>query len=136
MMLGIDIGARRVGVAVADLETKFARPLEVIDVESVDPVVRIAELVADLGAERIVVGKPVGLSGREGPAVAEQAAFVARLRSAVSVEIDEFDERLTTVVANQGLRAGGGRRGSQKQLRDAVAAQVMLQGYIDSRPWH
>lgn len=134
-MLGIDVGTRRVGVAVADRETKFARPLEVIDVTAVDPVARIAELVAELPAERVVVGKPTGLSGREGPAVAAQAEFLVRLRAAVAVDVDEFDERLTTVVANQGLRAGGARRSSQKQLRDAVAAQVMLQGYIDSRPW-
>lgn len=134
-MIGIDVGSRRVGVAVADVETRFARPLEVIDVTEVDPIERVAELARELEAERVVVGKPVGLSGREGPAVVAQSEFVARLRDVVDVDVDEFDERLTTVVADQGLRAGGARRGSQKQLRDAVAAQVMLQGYIDSRPW-
>lgn len=135
MMLGIDVGSRRVGVAVADPETRFARPLEVIDVGRVDPVTRIAELVRELDATRIVVGRPVGLSGREGPAVVAQTDFVTRLRAAVAVDVDEFDERLTTVVADQGLRAGGANKDSRKQLRDAVAAQVMLQDYIDSKPW-
>ena len=134
-MLGIDVGSRRVGVAAADTATGFARPLEVIDVADVDPVARVAELVEELNAELIVVGKPVGLSGRDGPAVAVQSEFVARLRDRVSVVVEEFDERLTTVVANQGLRAGGSRRESRKQLRDAVAAQVMLQGYVDSNRW-
>lgn len=134
-MIGIDVGSRRVGVAVADDETRFARPLEVIDVTERDPVERIRELVAELGADRVVVGKPVGLSGTDGPAVVEQAKFVEALRASLSVDVEEFDERLTTVVADQGLRAGGARRASQKQIRDAVAAQVILQGYIDSRSW-
>ena len=135
MIIGIDVGSRRVGVAIADDETRFARPLEVIDVSQADPVDRIRELVSQWQVNRVVVGKPVGLSGREGPAVQEQARFVARLREVLGISVQEFDERLTTVVADQGLRAGGGKRAAQKQLRDAIAAQVMLQGYIDSSSW-
>lgn len=135
MMMGIDVGSRRVGVAIADDETRFARPLEVIDVTATDPLERIRELVQELGVDRVVVGRPVGLSGHDGPAVDEQALFVARLREVLTVQVDEFDERLTTVVADQGLRAAGTKRSAQKQLRDAIAAQVMLQGYIDSSSW-
>lgn len=134
MMLGIDVGSKRVGVAVADPETRFARPLEVIDTDQTDAVQRIEELCRELSVSLVVVGKPVGLSGHEGPAVDEQARFMARLRAALSVELREYDERLTTVVANQGLRAGGARRSAQKRMRDAVAAQVILQGYLDAHP--
>ena len=134
-MIGVDVGTRRVGVAVADNETRFARPLEVIDLSQVDPIARLRDLVAELSAERVVVGRPTGLSGRAGPAVETQAEFVEQLRAAIDVEVDEFDERLTTVVADQGLRAAGGRAAAHKRLRDAIAAQVMLQGYIDSRSW-
>lgn len=133
-MLGIDVGSRRVGVAVADAETRFARPLEVIEVEVTDPVERIAELCRELSVSLIVVGKPVGLSGADGPAVDVQGRFVERLRSAVGVELREHDERLTTVVADQGLRAAGARRSAQKRMRDAVAAQVILQSYLDGHP--
>ena len=136
MILGIDPGARRVGIAEADEETRFARPLEVIDVEAVDPVARVAELVTDRGVTLIVVGRPVGLSGTDGPAVDVQQGFVQRLRTAVGVEVREFDERLTTVIAEQGLRAAGGSKKSRVAVRDAVAAQVMLQGYLDSERWH
>jgi putative Holliday junction resolvase len=132
-VLGIDPGTRRVGVAVADLETRFARPLEVVDTAAVDPVDRVAQLVAELGVERVVVGRPVGLTGAAGPAVVAQQPFVAALRARLTVPVEEHDERLTTVVADQGLRAGGGRAGARKRARDAVAAQVMLQGYLDSR---
>ena len=132
MILGVDPGERRVGVAVADEKTRFARPLEVIDAAVTDPVARIAELVAELPATRVVVGRPVGLSGREGPAVAAQQELVAALRQRLAVAVDEHDERLTTVVAEAGLRAAGGRRAQRAALKDAVAAQVMLQGYLDS----
>ena len=131
-ILGIDPGQRRVGVAVADLETRFARPLEVIDVASSDPVNRIGELVAETDASEVVVGKPVGLSGRDGPAVDAQRALLQELTDALDVPVREYDERLTTVVAEAGLRAGGANREARKAIRDAVAAQVMLQGYLDS----
>ena len=130
-MLGIDYGSKRIGVAVADHETRFARPLEVIDVSKQDPIARVVELVDDLDVSLIVVGKPLGLSGKEGPAVAAQSVFLGELRAAVTVDVREHDERLTTVLADQQMRAAGLKRGAQKQLRDAIAAQVMLQGYLD-----
>jgi putative Holliday junction resolvase len=132
MILGIDPGTKRVGVAVADTETRFARPLEVLDLGSGDHIARIAMLVDELDVEVVVVGRPVGLSGRPGPAVELQQELVTALRDALDVEVVEHDERLTTVVAEQGLRGGGARRGARKQIRDAVAAQVMLQGYLDA----
>ena len=132
MILGVDPGERRVGVALADEETRFARPLEVIDVAAADPVQRIGALVAEHEVSLVVVGKPVSLSGAQGPAVENAAPFVAALRDALSVDVVEHDERLTTVIAERGLRAGGAGREARKRIRDAVAAQVMLQGYLDA----
>lgn len=130
MIIGIDPGEKRVGVAIADPETRFARPLEVIDAGNA--AVRIAALAAEHGATVIVVGKPVGLSGREGPAVTRQKTLLEEIRSATDVDVTEFDERLTTVIAEAGLRASGAGAKARKVRRDAVAAQVMLQGYLDS----
>lgn len=132
MILGIDPGSRRVGVAIADAETRFARPLEVIDATKNDPTARIAELVAEHDAELVVVGRPTSLSGRAGPAVDAQQAFVNGLRAVLEVAVKEHDERLTTVLADQGLRAGGARRKARAAVRDAVAASVMLQSYLDA----
>jgi putative Holliday junction resolvase len=132
MILGVDPGERRVGVAVADLETRFARPLEVIDGSTTDPVERIAELVVSLGAERVVVGLPVGLSGRRGPAVEAQRTLVESLRARLDVDVVEFDERFTSVVAERAMIASGSRGSARRAKRDSVAAQVMLQGYMDS----
>ena len=130
-ILAIDPGGRRYGVAIADLETRFARPLEVIDAQDQDPVARIGSLVEESNVVRVVVGKPVSLSGEDGPAVEGYRDFVARL-GALGVEIVEHDERLTTVIAERGLRAGGSDRSTRKRLRDAVAAQVLLQDFLDS----
>ncbi|MBA3350192.1 MAG: Holliday junction resolvase RuvX [Actinobacteria bacterium] len=120
-------------MALADEETGVAVPLDVIEARSVDPVARIVELARERGARVIVVGRPVGLSGREGPAVAAQGEFLAKLRTAVSVPVEEFDERLTTVIAEKSLRASGSSAGTRAKVRDAVAAQVMLQGYLDTK---
>ena len=132
MILGIDPGERRVGVAVADPETRFARPLEVIDRQEVDAVGRISAIVRELDAELIVVGRPTGLSGRSGPAVESQQQFVAELTAALPVEVREFDERFTSVVADRGLRAAGVKAKDLKSRRDAVAAQILLQDYLDA----
>jgi putative Holliday junction resolvase len=133
VILGVDPGERRVGVAVADLETSFARPLEVIDASATDPVRRLTELVAEQGATLVVVGKPLSLRGREERAAEDAAPFVAALREALPVEVVEHDERLTTVIAERSLRAGGASSATRKAMRDAVAASVMLQGYLDGR---
>ena len=132
MILGVDPGERRIGIAIADAETRWARPLEVIDARVVDPIARIAALIGEHGVDRIVVGRPLSLSGEEGRAVDAQRSFVDRLSAAVKVPVDEFDERLTTVIAERALREGGASPERRKELRDAVAAQVMLQGYIEA----
>jgi putative holliday junction resolvase len=138
VILGIDPGTKRVGIAIADPETRFARPLEIVD--AADAVARIAAWAADEGVSTIVVGRPTSLSGETGPAIAAFEGFVDALRSAVPdrVELVQFDERLTSIIASQGLRAAGLSAKEAKGKVDAVAAQVMLQGYLDStgnRPW-
>lgn len=132
MIIGIDHGSVRVGVAIADPETRFARPLEVIDVRTQDPVERIALLVTEHSASLVIVGRPVRLSGEPGRAVEDTERLVDDLRATLAVPVEEWDERLTTVIAEQGLRAGGGKAKGRRGVRDAVAAQVMLQGYLDA----
>lgn len=132
MILGIDPGERRIGIAIADHETRFARPLEVIDTKTTEPLARLVELVAEHSVDRIVVGRPVGLSGAAGAAVDRQQVLLGSLRDAMDVEIVEYDERLTTVMANRALRDAGRSSRDTKEIRDAVAAQILLQGYLDS----
>jgi putative Holliday junction resolvase len=132
MILGVDPGERRIGLAIADLETRFARPLEVIDARHQDdPAARIAEVVATAGVTLVVVGRPLGLSGRAGPAVEAQERLLSALRARLDVPVEEFDERLTTVVAERALRSGGASAAVRRRMRDAVSAQVLLQGFLD-----
>jgi putative Holliday junction resolvase len=133
MILGIDPGERRVGVAAAEPETRLAHPVEVVDRTRTDAVARIAQLAAELGAQQIVVGRPTSMSGRAGAAVAAQQLFVKELRKATTVEVTEWDERLTTVAAERSLRTAGASAAVRKEKRDAVAAQIMLQGYVDAK---
>ena len=130
-IMGLDPGTKRIGVAIADLETRFARPLEVVDAVA-DSVAKIVELALANGVVTIVVGKPVSLSGAEGRAVEKQKMLLSKLRAATDIEVVEYDERLTTVMAESALRAAGTKAGVRKEIRDAVAAQVMLQGFLDS----
>jgi putative Holliday junction resolvase len=134
MILGVDSGERRVGLAVADSETNFARPLEVIDSRDTDVVMRIQEVVAEMNVTRVVVGRPVNLAGREGPAMDAHRTFLTQLRATLEVEVDVYDERMTSVIAERSLRAAGTSAAKRKEVRDAVAAQVMLQGYLDAHP--
>lgn len=133
MILGIDPGERRVGIALADLETRFARPLEVIDIKETDLFGRLRELIDEHEVETLVVGRPVGLSGHEGPAMDAHKTFLMRLRGEVEVHVDVYDERFTTSIAEQQMRDAGLSAKKQKGMKDAVAAQVMLQGYMDAR---
>jgi putative holliday junction resolvase len=134
MILGVDPGRRRVGLAVGNLETLIAVPLETIDAAEVDPITRIVEVCGDIGATLIVVGLPLSLSGHRGPQTVETEAFAELLRAAAPVEVRVHDERLTTVVAERALRAAGASAPRRKKLRDAVAAQAILQGYLDAHP--
>lgn len=133
MILGIDPGERRIGVALADEETRFARPLETIDQQTTDALARLQELIAEHGVTTVVVGRPVNLAGREGQAMEAQKTFVMRLRDELDVPVDVYDERLTTVIAERSMREAGTKAAQRKAMRDAVAASVMLQGYMDSR---
>jgi putative Holliday junction resolvase len=132
MILGVDPGTKRIGLAIADDETRFARPLEVIDTTKSDPVERIAELAGEHTVHTVVVGRPLSLSGHAGPAVDAQQQFVAQLRDRLNIEVVECDERLSTVAAEQGLRASGAARKARRGAVDAVAAQLMLQTWLDA----
>ena len=129
-ILAVDPGGRRFGVAIADLETRFARPLEVIDSQETDPVERVAQLADEHDAVEVIVGKPLGLDGREGPAVAALRGFITELVGK-GLTVTEHDERLTTVIAERGMREAGANAATRKGMRDAMAAKVLLQCYLD-----
>lgn len=141
-VLGVDLGARRIGLALSDRLGVLAGPLEVLE-RTGDPAVdhrKIIDAAVENEATVIVVGVPLSLStGRPGPAAREMLAEVAALaeRAAASeppVAVETYDERLTTVTAQRSLAIGGVRAKDRRAKVDKVAAAVMLQAWLDGHP--
>jgi putative Holliday junction resolvase len=130
-IVALDPGSARIGVAVSDPLGITAQPHETLDAAASDLDERLRSLAA--GADRFVVGLPVGLSGEEGPAAAAARAFAARVEEVTGLPVDLHDERFTTVTAERVLVEAGMRRERRKHARDRVAAAVLLQSYLDAR---
>jgi putative Holliday junction resolvase len=130
-ILGIDLGKARVGVAVSDELGMLAHPVETI-AASGDALKRIAQIVQEKDAERVIVGLPRHMNGSVGIGATEALAFAEKLRGLVSCEVITWDERLTTTAANRALRASGRKTRESRAFVDQVAAQMILQGYLDS----
>jgi len=131
--LGIDLGDARVGVAVSDDLGMLAHPLETIQVRDGDVASRILHLAAEKGAQAIIVGLPRNMDGSFGPAAEKSRVFVAALQARAACPVIAWDERLTTVAAQRALREAGKSARDQKQMIDQVAAQVLLQSWLDSQ---
>jgi putative holliday junction resolvase len=131
-ILGLDVGSKRIGVAVSDEQGLIASPVEAVERGKRD-VERFRELIDRLGTQRIVAGLPTGMSGREGPQAADVRAYAELLAEELDLPLDYWDERLTTMVAERALIASGARRERRKKQIDSVAAAVMLQGYLDAQ---
>ncbi|MBE9513499.1 MAG: Holliday junction resolvase RuvX [Chloroflexi bacterium] len=132
--LGVDVGSRRTGVAMSDPQGIFALPLTVIEHDSYDRVLGdIARLVEEYEIQRVVVGLPYSLNGDLGRQATEVKAFAERLSRLTEADIQLWDERLSTVAADRLMDEAGTRRRKRKGHRDAIAAAVILQGFLDSQ---
>ena len=135
--LGVDLGSRRIGVALSDSGGTLATPYETVQ-RSGDVARdhrRLLELAAEAEVECIVVGLPLSLDGTLGPAAEGVLAEVDQLRRATSLPVETYDERLTTVTADRLLRQGGRKKGkARRQVVDKTAAAVLLQAWLDGRP--
>lgn len=132
--LALDPGERRIGVAISDPEGRHARPLTVVEHASKDQdLARVAEVAARFGAEVIVVGLPLNMDGTAGPGARRARRFAAQLKHRVGAEVHLWDERLTTFEADQQMVEAGLSPERRRELRDAVAAAVILQDYLDAQ---
>ncbi len=131
--LGVDLGSRRIGIAVSS--GSVASPADTIE-RSGDPALdhrRLFALLDEWEADLLVIGMPYSLDGSLGPAAELIAAEVEVLRATTPVPIEIYDERLTTVTAHRLLREGGVKGRSRRQVVDKVAAAVLLQAWLDSQ---
>ena len=132
-LLAIDHGDKRVGIAASDPLGMMAHPLEFILAEPFDAFLeRLQEILAERETEQIIVGMPRNMDGSIGSQALKVEDFVAILRKSVTVPVCTWDERLTTVMAEDKLREAGMSVRTAKKKVDAAAAAVMLQDYMDS----
>lgn len=131
VFLGIDHGTRRVGIAVSDPDALFALALET-HVEGRDGslLARLAALVNERAVAAVIVGLPLTADGREGESAVRARRFADRLREVLPVPVEMWDERYTSQEADRLLPP---QRGREKGERDAVAAALILQGWLDRR---
>jgi putative pre-16S rRNA nuclease len=136
--LGLDLGSRRIGVAVSDSAGTMAVPLTTV-ARTGDPERdrrRLAELAVEEDAVVVVVGLPLSLDGRRGPAADAAEAEAEALGEALAahrIPVEVFDERLTTVSAHRALAAGGARERQRRSVVDRSAAAVMLDAWLAAR---
>ena len=132
--LGIDHGDARIGLAISDELGMLAHPLETVALKTVaDPVAHIAAIVVRDKIGTIVLGLPRNMDGTYGPAAEKTRAFADKLRAACACEIKMWDERLTTVAAQRSLHEAGRNAKQSRKVIDQVAAQLILQGWLDSQ---
>jgi putative Holliday junction resolvase len=133
----LDLGSKRIGVAVSDATGTLASPLTTVE-RSGDRAAehrRIAGLVAEEEAQHVIVGLPLNMDGSDGPAAVAAREEAVALQAVLRVPVELVDERLTTVSADKVLIARGLRAPKRRQVVDRTAAAVMLQGWLDgSRP--
>ena len=129
-ILGVDFGRVRIGIAISDELGMLAHPLKTVS-SSKEAMEEIAAVVREKDVERVVVGLPRHMDGRMGESAEEALAFAGKLRELLPCEVVTWDERLTTVAANRALRESGQRTRESRKIVDQVAAQMILQGYLD-----
>jgi putative holliday junction resolvase len=132
--LGVDYGERRVGLAVSDPTGIIATPLRTAEVTSDREAVRaVCEAADETEAVRIVVGDPVNMNGTRGMMCERVAAFVELLQQATDVPVVLYDERLSSGLVERAMLEADLSRQKRKRARDKLAAQVILQGYVDAQ---
>lgn len=132
-MLGVDFGEKRCGIALSDPTHVIATAHSVIAYRDLADVYRqVTALCNENGVERIVVGLPLNMDGSLGPSAQRAQAFAEALGSRVAVPVTTWDERLSTKSAHNALIEAGTRREKRKGIVDKVAAQILLQHYLDA----
>jgi len=131
-IMGLDIGERRIGVALSDSLRIIAGALTVVERVTDDAALKqIIDLARENEAERIVVGMPRSLDGSLGKQAQAVQSFVDLLKKRTDIPVVTWDERLSTVAAERTLLEVGMKRDKRKKRRDSLAAAIILQGYLD-----
>jgi len=129
-ILGLDIGTKRIGVAITDELGIIAQPLETVDSVNIQ---RIMDLIEEYKVGELVVGLPLNMDGSQGPKAKEVIALVDSIKKKLSIPVKMWDERLTTVEVERHLIGADVSRKKRKKSIDKLAAQLILRSYLDSK---
>ena len=131
-IVGLDFGDVRLGFAVSDQTGIIAMPLRVVDLRNgVSAEESVRKVCEETGAEKLVIGLPVNMNASKGPMVTKVEAFIELLSKKLTIPIEKWDERLSTSLVERMLIDADMSRAKRKGVRDKLAAQVILQGYLD-----
>lgn len=129
-IIGLDWGTVRVGIAMSDEEKKLAFPLQ-YTLETKKAIEEIQKLVTEYEVEKIVLGLPLSLSGKETASTKKVRQFGAKLEKILNIKIDYFDERFSTVASTQALHEQEIKEKEQRTIKDNIAAALLLQKYLE-----
>jgi len=133
-IIGLDYGDVRLGFAVCDPTGLFAMPLctvEIKDGRNMEEEVK--RVCTESNAEKLIVGMPINMNGTAGPMARKVKEFIVKIQAILSIPIETYDERMSTSQVEKFLIETDMSRGKRKNIRDKLAAQVILQSYLDSR---
>src|SRR6266536_2230003 len=131
-ILALDLGRARIGVAISDELQLLAHPLETIPADD-QAIPRLAHIIREKKVDHVVVGIPRQMNGQIGTAATDALRLVEKLRAILPCPVVTWDERLTTVAAHRALRDAGKKMRDTRGYIDQVAAQIILQSYLDRR---
>ncbi len=133
--LGLDLGSKRIGVALCDPDERVATPLTVVERSKsrAQDHANIAKLITEYEVQAVVVGLPLNMSGKVTAAAQSATEETEQLRLALGIPVHLYDERLTTVTADRSLMELEMKADARRRVVDKVAAAVMLQAYLDHR---
>ena len=136
-IMGLDFGSKTVGVAISDELLMIAQPLEIVRRKEANKLrqtlARIEELIVEYEVEEIVLGLPLNMDDTEGERVVLTREFQEKLERRTGLPVYTWDERLTTVEADNAMMEAGIRRENRKEYVDKIAAALILQGYLENR---
>ncbi|MFH1799082.1 MAG: Holliday junction resolvase RuvX [Candidatus Omnitrophota bacterium] len=132
--MGLDIGTKNIGVALSDGLSIIAQGKEVIKrTDDSAAIARIEEIVDEFRVKEIIVGLPVNMNGTMGPRAEDSSCFAEKLKKKTALSVKMWDERLSTKEVEAVLIKGSVSRKKRKRIIDKLAAQIILQGYLDSK---
>jgi len=129
-VLALDWGEVRIGAAISDPSGKIAFPFEKF-IDSKSGTEEIKKIVVELDVKKIIIGKPTNLAGQEGVSSKKVDEFASKIEQEVGLPIEFVDERFTSVEAGKRLSADGVNEEKQRTVKDNIAAQIMLQQYLN-----